>query len=199
MKTTTIGLATVLGFTALSGIAFADDGRGHRGQEFHEEIREMFLAGDYDTYVTYAEDNDMRVMDEERFGERSEHATQHAEAHEAVLDGDYDKWRLIIGDDRMTDIDQDNFYLLVNMAEARESGDEDDIDAAKEALEDAGVKRPGNNHKGHRPRGDRGDEGLGFGERFGVDRADVADMSDEEKQDLLNRIIEQIKNRLGLN
>ena len=212
-KTVTLGLlAGVIGMTGLAGSTYAAEGEGreHGGErgprvelseDVREELHETFADGDYDAYVEVAEENDLRVMDEDQFDERSDHAAEREASKEAVLDGDYSAWRSIVGEEKMTDIDADNFYLLTDMANARESGDEDAMAEARDALEAAGVEKPEKGHRG----GDRGGEGRGEGEHgegrgIGgeLNAENVSELSNDEKEDLLDRLIEMIKLRLGL-
>ena len=202
MKTNklTLGLlTTAIVFTGMATTAYGAEGKrgGNLSEELREQMHAIVLDGDYDEYVAFATDNDLRVMDEEQFDQKSDRAEQRSDAHEAVLDGDYDEWRSIVGDEKMTDIDEDNFYLLTDMANAKESGDQDDIDVAKTALAEAGIERE--HKRGDKgPRGDRDGGRPNFAERNGVDREAVSNMTDEEKEDLLESIINQIKTRLGL-
>lgn len=168
--------------------------KAHMAPELYEKMRDLARNGNYDEYLVFAGENKLRVMDEEQFKKRAGHMAKRTEAHQAVVDGDYDAWRLISGSDKMPSITQDNFYLLVEMEAAHRSGNQDAIDTAQQALNDAGIqeerqermqKRGAMYHKGkHRI--------------SHIDQSLIDDMSSTEKKDTFGRIVEQIKIRFGL-
>ena len=151
-----------------SHAVYAHDGSGFRfgpkmDRETHTELQQIISEQDYDAYVEFAEANEIRVMTQEQYSEMVERHERKAQEQELVLDGDYDQWRELVGDDRMSDIDEDNFALLVDLAQAHESGDAEAIHNAHEALRESGVFH------------DKGHHGLGRG-------GDARRMHREEKE-----------------
>lgn len=169
----TAGALLTLGFVAAAPLAFAHTGgvtidRESRGQgvqlsqDIRDDLRDAFTEQNYSGYLTIAEENDLpRTLTEQEFKERAQKKQERDEKRQAVkteiLEGDYQAWRTIVGDDRATGVTVSNFSLLTDLVEARENDDEDAIKSAKQALKDAGIKKPkkGGKRGGRGWRGER--------------------------------------------
>ncbi len=165
-KQLSLGLLTgLIATTGVASIAYGAQGeRGDRGdrraqlsEEVRTELRSAFADNNYSAYTDIASENEMkRVLTEEQFEDKVERHANHESAKEAVLAGDYDAWRSVVGDERATDVTESNFDLLTDLAEARESEDEEAIEEAKQALTDAGIEKKmkggkGKHRGGHGP------------------------------------------------
>lgn len=211
MKANKLALGLLAGVTTITGVSSlaygaqvneagkASFGEGHRGygagmhisNEDRAQMQELFTTGTYADYVAHAEENDMPVMSEAQYARHADQRERHDTIHEALLDGDYTTWRSILGEDHIIDVTVDNFDLLVAVAQARASGDQDAMISARKSLEDAGI-----DHKRSAKR--PGMPGRAWQEEMGVDWSAVGDMSQTEKEQVLERAMNQIKTRLGL-
>jgi len=129
------------------GLVSAFQGMGFGVQENKDEIQAALEAGDYDAWkaayeATLTEDN--FNQQKEMFQNRERMRTNQEAIQQAIEDGDYEAWQEAVANcenARLSaeDISEEEFQIMVQMHQARQSGD---FETAQELQEELGVDMP---------------------------------------------------------